>query len=288
MNRMAVAICSILAAKISTNETSTLGAKPVYMETLLQVVRSKVQGCQAAAPGAPAAVELEPDIMLKFTLSALWNLTDESPSTCSMFLEKGGIDLYLDVIRFYRGLPSVEMKVLGLLNNIAEVPALRSGLLQVNFITCLRELLSSPSIDVSYFAAGIFAHLMSDQVCWHACSHLPRDEISEQLVSVVLNWKSPDNEMVAYRSFNPFLPLMRCDSAPEVQLWAVWAIHHVCSKNSSRYCDMLLQPETLSFFNSMMRSAKEKNRVVIREYCQMTVHVLSQSYPHLAHRFVQS
>lgn len=286
MNRMAVAICSILAAKISTNETSTLGAKPVYMETLLQVVRSKVQACLQNQP-VPAA-ELEPDIMLKFTLSALWNLTDESPSTCSMFLEKGGIDLYMDVIRCFKGLPSVEMKVLGLLNNIAEVPALRTGLMRSHFISCLRELLSSPSIDVSYFAAGIFAHLMSDQQRWHACSDLPHEQISMQLVSVVLSWKSPDNEMVAYRSFNPFLPLMRCESAPEVQLWAIWAIHHVCSKNSARYCEMLIQPETLSLFMAMMKSANERNRVAIYDYCLMTVHVLSQSFPHLAHRFIQS
>ena len=279
MNRMAVAICSILAAKISTNETSTLGAKPVYMETLLHVVRSKVQG-------AASFEEPEPDIMLKFTLSALWNLTDESPSTCAMFLEKGGIELYLEVLRCYKGLASVEMKVLGLLNNIAEVPALRSSLLQPLFITCLRQLLSSASIDVSYFAAGIFAHLMSDQDTWTACSHLPCQEIAQQLVSVVLSWKSPENEMVAYRSFNPFLPLMRCDSAPEVQLWAVWAIHHVCSKNSSRYCDMLLQPETLALFKHMMLSAQQQNRDVILQFCRLTVDVLSKSYPHLATRFL--
>jgi Zyg-11 family protein len=86
MNRMAVAICSILAAKISTTETSNLGAKPIYMETLLDIVRSRVQYAS------------DHDIMLKFTLSALWNLTDESPKTCEMFLEKGGMDLYLTVL----------------------------------------------------------------------------------------------------------------------------------------------------------------------------------------------
>ena len=285
MNRMAVAICSILAAKISTDETSSLGAKPIYMETLLQVVKSKVYASQQVPVVPPA--ELEPDIMLKFTLSALWNLTDESPSTCSMFLEKGGIPLYLQVLKYYKGLPSVEMKILGLLNNIAEVPALRSQLMEPEFIHCLRELLASPSIDVSYFAAGIFAHLMSDQESWHSHTHLPRTEISKQLVSVVLGWKSPENEMVAYRSFKPFLPLMRCDDAPEVQLWAIWAIHHVCSKNSSRYCEMLMQPETLFLFMQMMKSAKEKDRMVIFEFCQMTAGVLSQTYPHLAHRFFQ-
>lgn len=48
---------------------------------------------------------------------------------------------------------------------------------------------------------------------------------------VVLSWKTPDIEMVAYRSFLPFLQLLNCFEAPAVQLWATWAIHHVCSKN---------------------------------------------------------
>lgn len=86
MNRMAVAICSILAAKITTAETSSLGAKPVYMETLLNIVNRRASSSE------------EPDIMLKFTLSALWNLTDESPCTCNMFLEKGGMQLYIKVL----------------------------------------------------------------------------------------------------------------------------------------------------------------------------------------------
>ena len=37
--------------------------------------------------------------------------------------------------------------------------------------------------------------------------------------------------MVAYRSFTPFFPLMAENQEYSVQLWAVWAIHHVCSKN---------------------------------------------------------
>lgn len=327
MNRMAVAICSILAAKISTDETSSLGAKPVYMETLLQVVRSRVQGCQGQQqlqlqiheeeqeqqnqedqneqpheehqlvegqeehqaeiqPNPPAnnnAVEIEPDIMLKFTLSALWNLTDESPSTCSMFLEKGGISLYLDVLKFYRGLPSVEMKILGLLNNIAEVPSLRNGLLTREFISCLRKLLASPSIDVSYFAAGIFAHLMSDYLSWldFCRRNLIQDQdVATELSTVVLSWKTPENEMVAYRSFNPFLPLLRCETFPEVQLWAVWAIHHVCSKNPGRYCEMLLQGETITLFKKVMETSQEKNHASLMDYCRLTIQVLKTSFPH--------
>lgn len=108
MNRMSVAICSILAAKISTIETSMLGAQPQYMSKLLSMVRSKVQSKSV-------------DITMKFTLSALWNLTDESAATCKVFLEEGGMELFLEVLDSFQGESSVETKVLGLLNNIAEV-----------------------------------------------------------------------------------------------------------------------------------------------------------------------
>lgn len=33
------------------------------------------------------------------------------------------------------------------------------------------------------------------------------------------------------RSFNPFFPLLECFHTPGVQLWAAWAMQHVCSKN---------------------------------------------------------
>ncbi len=44
--------------------------------------------------------------------------------------------------------------------------------------------------------------------------------------------------MVAYRSFAPFFPLLGSWDIPGVQLWAVWAIRHVCSKNADRYREM--------------------------------------------------
>lgn len=38
------------------------------------------------------------DATLKFTLSALWNLTDESPTTCRHFIENQGLDLFIQVL----------------------------------------------------------------------------------------------------------------------------------------------------------------------------------------------
>ena len=55
------------------------------MKKLLELVRHHVAAGQV-------------NITLKFTLSALWNLTDESPSTCSVFLNEGGMALFLLVL----------------------------------------------------------------------------------------------------------------------------------------------------------------------------------------------
>lgn len=64
----------------------------------------------------------------------------------------------------------------------------------------------------------------------------------EELGGAIMQWKVPDSEMVAYRSFKPFFPLLDCWMEYQVQLWAVWAIHHVCMKNPTHYC-MMLQEE---------------------------------------------
>ncbi|XP_017762696.1 PREDICTED: protein zyg-11 homolog B-like [Eufriesea mexicana] len=230
MNRMSVAICSILAAKISTRETSMLGAQPHYIAKLLAMVRAKV---------ASKSV----DTTMKFTLSALWNLTDESATTCEVFLDEGGMELFLNVLKSFQGQFSVETKVLGSLNNIAEVVHLRPRLMQPRFISMLSMLLTSVHIDVSYFAAGIAAHLLSDGLsAWATISSVPsREELLALLAHTITHWQTPQGEMVAYRSFFPFLPLLRCSDAYPVQLWAVWAIHHVCTKNPKRYCSILVR-----------------------------------------------
>uniref|UniRef100_A0A1B6DCA2 Uncharacterized protein n=1 Tax=Clastoptera arizonana TaxID=38151 RepID=A0A1B6DCA2_9HEMI len=262
MNRMSVAICSILAAKISTLETSHLGSRPIYMKKLLNLVRGKMETKSV-------------DITMKFTLSALWNLTDESPTTCEVFLKEGGLDLFLKVLQAFPGEATVETKVLGLVNNIAEVPTLRSNLLESKFVSILRKLLHSNQIDVSYFAAGIIAHLASEgEQAWTDRGALQGywKQILEELGDVVSCWKPPEGEMVAYRSFHPFISLLTCTAAPQVQLWAVWAIHHVCTKNAQRYCPMLEADQGSDMLFAIYTSSTVDPRV--RNICGEILHFL--------------
>ncbi|KAK9876248.1 hypothetical protein WA026_012547 [Henosepilachna vigintioctopunctata] len=226
ISRMAVAICSNLAAKISTVETSSLGARPKYMRQLLKMVENRVENIVS-------------DMTLTFTLSALWNLTDESPATCTVFLEQQGAVLFLNVLQTFKNDSTIETKVLGLLNNIAEVATLRQGLMLNDLISELYSLLKSENIDVSYFAAGIVAHLASDgEEQWTARSH-SRNEMLSELETAIMLWQVPQSEIASYRSFKPFFPLLSVDLDYRAQLWALWAIHHVCTKSPKRYCAML-------------------------------------------------
>ncbi|XP_035214412.1 protein zyg-11 homolog B-like isoform X1 [Stegodyphus dumicola] len=266
MNRMSVAICSILAARISTVETSNLGEKSAYMIRLLDIVKSK-------------ADHGEIDIMMKFTLSALWNLTDESPRTCSVFLESGGMELFLDVLRKFPGESAVETKVLGLMNNIAEVNYLREQLMHEDFISVLKELLHSEHIDVSYFAAGIIAHLASEGENFWNCNCISWNDVILELGSTIACWSVPETEMVAYRSFNPFYPLFSCSNAYQVQLWAAWAIYHVCLKNSKRYCKMIIEDGGAQILKNLLRDPELHPSVA--DICKEILRIVKEECPNM-------
>ena len=66
-------------------------------------------------------------------------------------------------------------------NNIAEVPKLREYLMREDFLMLSKQLMQATQIDVSYFAAGIIAHLASDGIeKWLVGSE--KEEILTQLV----------------------------------------------------------------------------------------------------------
>lgn len=70
------------------------------MRKLLAMVQNRVESNYA-------------DITLNFTLSALWNLTDESAATCTVLLEQNGADLFLEVLKVFKDNLVIETKVLG-------------------------------------------------------------------------------------------------------------------------------------------------------------------------------
>nr|KAG5711819.1 hypothetical protein BaRGS_023583 [Batillaria attramentaria] len=195
-----------------------------------------------------------------------WDKNDESPPTCSVFLSEQGLELFMNMLQALEDVEAdnrvqVETKILGLLNNIAEVKTLRQDLMREDFIMLVKRLLHTNHIDVSYFAAGIVAHLASDgEEAWRGIAGMQRTDILEELAQVVMEWEQPQSEMVAYRSFSPFFPLLDCFDTPSVQLWAVWAIQHVCTKNGDRYCPLLQEEGGVDKIHRLMTThAAESN-----------------------------
>ncbi|XP_019334749.1 protein zyg-11 homolog B isoform X2 [Alligator mississippiensis] len=267
MQRMAVNISSILALKLSSEQTAQLSAELyIVVGELLEIVEQKTN-------------LNEVDTTFMFTLSALWNLTDESPTTCRHFIDNQGLELFMRVLEFFPSDSSIQHKVLGLLNNVAEVRELHSKLMWKDFIDTIGELLCSTEIEVSYFSAGIIAHLISrGEQAW-TLSPTQRKSLMEQLHSAVLKWPTPRCKMVAlvaYRSFSPFYPLLDCFTIPGVQLWAVWAIQHVCCKTPARYCSMLIEEGGLRH----LRDIKE-NEQTDPDVLQITAEILDSVDTHI-------
>ncbi|KAA3673309.1 uncharacterized protein DEA37_0001073, partial [Paragonimus westermani] len=126
----------------------------------------------------------------------------------------------------------VYTKCLGLLNNVAEVEETRNTLLVDSLMDFFFKMLRHPNIQISYFAAGIIAHLscLKDEV-WHSALQSSKETYIKILGQSVCSWKPPQSEMVAYRSFEPFEKVvLHPESRLEVHLWAVWAIHHILTR----------------------------------------------------------
>ncbi|XP_034411598.1 protein zyg-11 homolog [Cyclopterus lumpus] len=227
LQRMAVAVISILVAKLSTEETAQLGKDVFIMKQLLAIVQQK----------AMAGVV---DSTMKFALSALWNLTDEMPTAARNFIECQGLELYEEVLESYYTEPSIQRKVLGLLNNIAEVEVLQANLMEEDLLEHILSLLQDSQLEqgVRYFAGGTLAQLTSRPEAWTLDDEL-RSSILKQLHASIMTWTQLEREMVSYRSFRPFRPLLQTWQPSGVQLWAVWAIHLVCIQNTSHYSSMM-------------------------------------------------
>ncbi|XP_021103579.1 protein zyg-11 homolog A isoform X5 [Heterocephalus glaber] len=150
-------------------------------------------------------------------------------------------DLFMAVKTFSES--TIQRKILGLLSNVAEVRELSAKLMTEDVVKHISTLLHSEQIEVSYFAAGIIAHLTYDKQSWLLCD-LQRSALLQDLHASIQKWPSSRCKMsalVTYRSFKTFFPLLGNFSQPAAQLWALWAVYHVCSKNPSVYCKMLAE-----------------------------------------------
>jgi hypothetical protein len=87
INRKSVEICSKLISKQSVSERSQLFFDSIYIEKLIEIVKNSIYDSNHDI------------ILIEEILSILVSATDLSPNVCEMFVEKGGIDLYLNILK---------------------------------------------------------------------------------------------------------------------------------------------------------------------------------------------
>jgi len=135
---------------------------------------------------------------------------------------------------------SLLRNMMGLLGNVAEVQRLRSRLMTTPFVREFTRLLTSrlDGIEVSYNAAGVLAHLVSDGSEAWRIEAPPRQEVVDKMVYAIGTWDLNSNRNINYRSFEPILRLVRVTHTPQCRHWAVWALANLTTVDE-KYCRLV-------------------------------------------------
>ena len=201
--------------QLTVDECTQLGSL-LNIKRLLHLVERQIDRLQSVQDPSHQGIheidllihdshQLTSDDTLRFCLSLLWNLTDENPLVCEIFIHSMGLQLFQRLLNLFASDSIVLTKIVGLLSNIGEVSQLKSHLYSIDIIPLMQRYLTESVIDVAFSAAAILCHLFieqtDDQINWDLC---------EQLREVILSWQNPHSNMVTYRyktRIRPFVPL---------------------------------------------------------------------------------
>uniref|UniRef100_A0A671PPF3 Protein zer-1 homolog n=1 Tax=Sinocyclocheilus anshuiensis TaxID=1608454 RepID=A0A671PPF3_9TELE len=229
IQRIAVHLCNALVCQVDNDHKEAVG-KMGFVKTMLNLIQKKLQDRMC-------------DQVMEFSWSALWNITDETPDNCQMFLECNGMNLFLDCLKEFPDKQELHRNMLGLLGNVAEVKALRPQLLTKQFITVFSELLDSKAdgIEVSYNACGVLSHIMFDGPEVWTMEEPRRTHVMDKMWAAIQSWDVSSRRNINYRSFEPMLRLLPQSGAPVSQHWATWALYNLVSVYPGKYCPLLIK-----------------------------------------------
>ncbi|XP_023223451.1 protein zer-1 homolog [Centruroides sculpturatus] len=253
---------------------------------LLNSVACQVDGIQKQLVGDRGAITImlrlienrlnrhNCDEVMETAWSTMWNVTDETPINCQRFLDGRGMDLFLGCLQSFSDKPELLRNMMGLLGNVAEVKDLRPRLMKDEYLSVFSELLDSTSdgIEVSYNAAGILSHIMSDgPEPWisYNIRAVQRPDVLWRMVKAIERWKLNTKRNINYRSFEPILRLLNVDHSPEAQHWAVWALANLTRVYADKYCSLLKEEGGLQMLEDLLLRPKPYAR--IKELAQITI-----------------
>lgn len=240
IQRIAVHLCNALVCQVDNDHKEAVG-KMGFVKTMLNLIQKKLQDRMC-------------DQVMEFSWSALWNITDETPDNCQMFLECNGMNLFLECLKEFPDKQELHRNMLGLLGNVAEVKALRPQLLTRQFITVFSDLLDSKAdgIEVSYNACGVLSHIMFDGPGVWSMEEPSRTHVMDKMWTAIQSWDVSSRRNINYRSFEPILRLLPQSGAPVSQHWATWALYNLVSVYPSKYCPLLIKEGGVSLLQTVL------------------------------------
>ncbi|KFV64087.1 Protein zer-1, partial [Dryobates pubescens] len=260
IQRIAVHLCNALVCQVDNDHKEAVG-KMGFVMTMLKLIQKKL-------------ADKTCDQVMEFSWSALWNITDETPDNCEMFLNYSGMKLFLECLKEFPEKQELHRNMLGLLGNVAEVRELRPQLMTAQFIGVFSNLLESKAdgIEVSYNACGVLSHIMFDgPEAWGICEP-HREEVVKRMWAAIQSWDINSRRNINYRSFEPILRLLPQGISPVSQHWATWALYNLVSVYPDKYCPLLIKEGGIPLLKDMIKMAsarqetKEMARKVI-EHC---------------------
>ncbi|XP_065274770.1 protein zer-1 homolog [Emys orbicularis] len=260
IQRIAVHLCNALVCQVDNDHKEAVG-KMGFVMTMLKLIQKKL-------------VDKTCDQVMEFSWSALWNITDETPDNCEMFLNYSGMKLFLECLKEFPEKQELHRNMLGLLGNVAEVKELRPQLMTSQFISVFSNLLESKAdgIEVSYNACGVLSHIMFDgPEAWGICEPR-REEVVDRMWAAIQSWDINSRRNINYRSFEPILRLLPQGISPVSQHWATWALYNLVSVYPDKYCPLLIKEGGMPLLKEVIKMAsarqetKEMARKVI-EHC---------------------
>lgn len=249
IQRISIYLLNCLACQVDGDEKRTVGTLGA-VEVMLDLIRNKWESNTC-------------DEVLEVAWSTLWNVTDETAANCEKFMNNGGMDLFKDCLQRFVDKPELLRNMMGLMGNIAEVKFLRPKLMDPEYITMFSNLLDSKSdgIEVSYNAAGIFSHLMSDGPDAWTISCPARDEVIDRLTNAIERWPINCSRNINYRSFMPIFKLLRAFDTTAAQHWSVWALANLTLVYPGKYCSLLKKEGGVDLLEQVIQDPRPTNAV---------------------------
>ena len=124
IQKSVVHMLNTLVCHIFGDVKKQVGIKVI--DSMLAVVRSKVTRGVC-------------DEMLEVAWSVMWNVTDETEENSQRFLDRSGMELFLECKKKFGEKLDLLKNMMGLLGNVAEVKSCRSGLLNIIAMTTKTE-----------------------------------------------------------------------------------------------------------------------------------------------------